>query len=400
LRSILIFTQYASVYILIALTIGFYLQIKHLQNSELGFDGSQVLVLPTPMKVQVDFDKIEYLKNVLNAENFVQHISMSSSVPGKPILWSSWLGMIQQDSIKSPNKYISADENFLDLYGMKIIAGRNFDHDNPSDQNAVIIEKGTLEFLGYTNPEDILGEELSIFIERINDPFAGRRVIGVIDDYHHTSPKTIVWPIAIIQEGGYLTREENGSQVIRTSFHSYDRSYLSLKLNSDNIKKTISQIEGSWQKVFPGYVFDYFFQNDMYNKQYQADLKFGTIFLVFTIISISLACLGLLGICIFLINRRTKEIGIRKILGASIANLFGLMIYRFMGLILVAGIFGIPITWYVLNRLLQEFAIRIDLSWWIFAIPLGFVLIIALLTIGGNTLRKVNANPVEALRYE
>jgi putative ABC transport system permease protein len=107
-----------------------------------------------------------------------------------------------------------------------------------------------------------------------------------------------------------------------------------------------------------------------------------------------------LGICLFLINQRTKEIGIRKILGASIANLFGLMIYRFMGLILVAGIFGIPVTWYVLNKLLQEFAIRIDLNWWIFIVPLAFIFIIALLTIGGNTLRKVYANPVEALRYE
>ena len=166
------------------------------------------------------------------------------------------------------------------------------------------------------------------------------------------------------------------------------------------MKDNIKQIEKNWKNVFPGYAFDYFFQDDMYYQQYQAELKFGTIFLVFTILAISLACLGFLGICLFLINRRTKEIGIRKILGASIANLFGLMIYRFMGLIFVAGLVGIPITWYVLNRLLQEFANRIELSWWLFAVPLVLILFIALCTIGFNTLRKVRANPVEALRYE
>ena len=166
------------------------------------------------------------------------------------------------------------------------------------------------------------------------------------------------------------------------------------------MQETVKQIEKTWKEIFPSYAFDYFFQDDMYNQQYKAELKFGAIFLLFTIISISLACLGFLGICLFLITQRTKEIGIRKILGASIANLFGLMIYRFMGLILFAGLVGIPVTWYILNRMLQEFAHRIDLSWWIFAIPLVLILFIALLTIGGNTLRKVNANPVEALRYE
>ncbi len=392
--------QYGTVYILLAVTIGFYHQINYLQNIDLGFDGNQILTVRTPMRNKLDFDKIDYLKDQLDGNNFIEQSSMSSSVPGRQIFWLNWLKRIHQDSIRSAAIYISADENYLDLYGIRLIAGRDFEGNSQNDKNAIIIEKQMLRFLGFENPEAILGEELGIGSNRSKDPFRVRRVIGVIDDYHHTSPKAIDWPIAIIQEGGYLTKVENGKRVVKKSFREYDNSYLSLKLNSANIRQDVKQIENTWKDVFPSYAFDYFFQDDMYNKQYKADLKFGTIFLVFTIISISLACLGFLGICLFLINQRTKEIGIRKILGASIANLFGLMIYRFMGLILFAGLVGIPVTWYLLNRMLQEFAHRIDLPWWIFAIPLGFILIIALLTIGGNTLRKVNANPVEALRYE
>jgi putative ABC transport system permease protein len=400
IRSFLIFMQYASVYILIAVTIGFYLQIQYLQNSDLGFDGGQVLTIRTPMKEQADFDKIEYLKNVLKSENFVQNISMSSSVPGKNISFNTFLRGTQQDSLKSSCKFISADENFLDLYGIKIIAGRNISKDHENYQNSILISKRTLANLGYTNPEEILGEELRLGLGLTTSAFTSRSVVGVFEDYHHYTPKSNEWDIAILQEGGYLAREENGKMVIRQSFHNFDRSYLSLKINSVNMRESLKQIETQWKQVFPGYQIDHFFQDDMYNRQYQADLKFGAIFMLFTIISISLACLGLLGICLFLINQRTKEIGIRKILGASIANLFGLMLYRFIGLILVAGLFGIPITWYVLNKLLQEFANRIELSWWLFAIPLVLILFIALLTIGGNTLRKVNTNPVEALRYE
>lgn len=400
IRNFLIFAQFASVYILIAVTFGFFLQIRHVQNTERGFNGEQVLIIRTPMKDSVDFDKIEYLKNALNAESFVQRISKSSSVPGEIIGWSTWLGMTQQDSIRSAARYISADENFLEVYGINLVAGRNFLPNDQKDHNAVIIAQSMLPYLGHEHPEEILGEELGIGLKRTTDPLAVRRVIGVFDDYHHTSSKSVGRPIAIIQEGGYLTKVENGKRVIHWSFRSYDRSYLSLKVSGSNMRESVEKVEEKWKDVFPGYVFDFYFQDELYNRQYQADLRFGTIFLLFTFLAIGLACLGFLGICIFLINRRTKEIGIRKILGASISTLFGLLIYRFMGLIFIAGLVGIPITWFTLEKLLQEFANRIELSWWLFAVPIALILLIALFTIGFNTMQKVRANPVEALRYE
>jgi len=206
--------------------------------------------------------------------------------------------------------------------------------------------------------------------------------------------------MTISKEGRYNRWSKDPEKVNDFTFNKVDRAYLSLKLNTENMTQKIAKVKEKWNEVFPDYPFDYFFLDENYNKQYQSDVKFGSIFLLFTIISISLACLGFLGMSLFLINRRTKEIGIRKIMGASLTNLFGLMISRFMILILIAGLVGIPFTYFILSKLLNEFAYRIDLSWWIFAAPLAFILIIALLTIGVNTLRKVNANPVEALRYE
>lgn len=202
------------------------------------------------------------------------------------------------------------------------------------------------------------------------------------------------------KEGRFRTTNINGNKTTKFEFTDLDGSYLSIQLSSENIQTTVKKIKSTWEEVFPDYPFDYFFMDENYHAQYNSDLKFGAIFLVFTIIAIILACLGFLGMTLFLINPRTKEIGIRKIMGASLINLFGLMISRFMILILFAGLVGIPFTCFILRNLLNEFAYRIDLSWWLFAAPLAFILIIALLTIGGNTLRKVNANPVEALRYE
>lgn len=255
--------------------------------------------------------------------------------------------------------------------------------------------------MGILQPDDIIGHQFNINPADRSDPYGNCNVVGVFKNYHHLSPKETIEPLLIIREGRHFTKLENGERVPGWLIgKKYDRFFLSIKLNTENLQNSVQEINQLWKQVYPQYGFDYFFIDENYDTQYHSDLKFGGIFLVFTIISISLACLGFLGMTLFLINQRTKEIGIRKIMGASLTNLFGLMISRFMILILFAGLVGIPFTWYVLTRLLQEFANRIELSWWLFAVPLVLILLIALITIGGNTLRKVNANPVESLRYE
>jgi putative ABC transport system permease protein len=400
LRAAFVFTQFASVYVLLGVTLGVYLQLNFFQQKDLGFNKEQVLVLRSPLKSNANSSTIDLFKEKIKSENISERVSLSSSVPGNTISIAQRILNIPDNQYTSKNRLISADSEFLQLFDFKILAGRNFNEAYEGDKNAILINKKTLHNLGYENPKDIIGHEIQLNNVDHSDPFGKRRVIGVIDNYHHLSPKDDYLAISFIQEGGALTRIKNGQRVITWSFKKHDRSFVSLKVRTDEIQKTVASVKKLWNEAFPGFEFNYFFADQNYGHQYRSEMKFGSIFLVFTIISISLACLGFLGMTMFLINRRTKEIGIRKILGASLTNLFGLMISRFMILILFAGIAGIPFTWFILRNLLNEFAYRIDLSWWIFAIPLVFILIIALITIGGNTLRKVNTNPVEALRYE
>jgi len=398
-KSVFIFTQFLAVYILIGLTFGFYIQLNMLANAGLGFNKEKVLVLRTPMRKESEIEKVEFLKNSLLSNNAVIDVSSSSSVPGKTIPFGSKLRSLETDTIETVCQIITADEDFNKLYKLEIIAGRKFR--KKEDINSILINDAALKDMGILQPDDIIGHQFNINPADRSDPYGNCNVVGVFKSYHHFSPKEVIEPLLIIQEGRGFTKLENGERVPGWSIgKKYDRSFLSIKLNGDNLQNSVHEINQLWKQVYPQYAFDYFFIDENYDTQYHSDLKFGGIFLVFTIISISLACLGFLGMTLFLINQRTKEIGIRKIMGASLTNLFGLMISRFMILILFAGLVGIPFTWYVLTRLLQEFAYRIDLSWWIFAAPLAFILFIALLTIGVNTLRKVNANPVDSLRYE
>lgn len=395
-----VLVQFSAVYILIALTLGTFLQLNYLQDKNLGFNKDQVLVLKTMMKSEPEQKRLSYLKESLNSESSVKYTSTSSCVPGEPNEILTGLFNFQGDPNWCNPSNISVDSEFLDVLGIHLIAGRNFKPEEQLDLDAILVSKTTAQALGYENPEDILGNVFGTGGVVHNDSSRTKKVIGVFEDYHQMSPKEIIKPMYLEKEGRFRTTNINGNKTTKFEFTDLDGSYLSIQLSSENIQTTVKKIKSTWEEVFPDYPFDYFFMDENYHAQYNSDLKFGAIFLVFTIIAIILACLGFLGMTLFLINPRTKEIGIRKIMGASLINLFGLMISRFMILILFAGLVGIPFTCFILRNLLNEFAYRIDLSWWLFAAPLAFILIIALLTIGGNTLRKVNANPVEALRYE
>ena len=400
IRAAFVFTQFTSAYILLGVTLGIYLQLNFLQQKELGFNQEQILVIQSPLKDSLNMNKIEYYNEKLKAENISNTIGLSSSVPGKRKTIDVGIHNIPANQHWSNCNMITADAEYVHLFNFKFLAGRNFSDQYESDKNAIIINEKLFSDLGYHEPNDIIGHEINLYGADPSVPMdeSKRRIIGVIENYHHLSPKEDYIRIAIIQEGGELTVIRNGERMIKTK--NDDRSFISLSVRADEIQKTVASANKLWNEIFPGFNFKYFFVDQNYDTQYRAELKFGTTFLVLTIISIGLACLGFLGMSLFLINRRTKEIGIRKILGASLTNLFGLMIYRFLLLILFAGLVGIPFTWFILKNLLNEFAYRIDLSWWLFAAPLGLILIISLVTIGGNTLRKVNANPVKALRYE
>lgn len=399
LRSAFVLVQFSSVYILIAITLGIYLQLDFIQNKELGFNKDQIMVVKTMMNDHYDKRRITQLKQRLKSAGITNLVSSSSNVPGQQVQYYLGLFNLQGDPNWADNLEVTVDEDFIPTMDINIIEGRNFNPGEDIDIDKILINEATLYDLGYKNAQDIIGKEVGTG-GNINRKGWSREVIGVFEDIHYISPKELINRMTISKEGRYRRWSKNPAERNEVRFHEVDRAYLSIKLNTENVNQKVTSVAELWKDVFPNYPFDYFFLDAYYDQQYQSDKKFGSVFLAISGISISLACLGFLGMSLFLINRRTKEIGIRKVLGASLKDLFGLMIYRFIVLILIAGIVGIPITYYVLRDLLNEFAYRIDLSWWIFVIPLGIILITAFVMIAGYTIKKVRANPVEALRYE
>lgn len=181
---------------------------------------------------------------------------------------------------------------------------------------------------------------------------------------------------------------------------TWGTKYFSLKISEQNIQQTISQIKNRWDEIFPNHPFEYNFLNEVFNSQYKADQQFGRVFGLFTFLAIAISCLGLFGLASYTNLQRRKEIGIRKVVGASLQNILVMLVRDFTKWVLLANLFAWPIAYYFMNKWLQNFAYHIDMSWWVFVLAGGIALVIALATVSYQAIRSATANPVEALRYE
>ncbi len=228
--------------------------------------------------------------------------------------------------------------------------------------------------MGFKSMEEALEEKIYFW----GDTF---KIVGVLKDYHHESLKKDIEPLIfrLIPDA--------------TSFYS-------VKIKSENMAQTIQRAEEKFKHHFPGNPFQFFFLDQYYNQQYQADQQFGKVFGVFAMLAIFIACLGLFGLSSYTVVQRTKEIGVRKVLGASVPQVITLLFKDFAILVMVAIVLAVPVSWWVLFNWLNEFANRIPLSWWIFVVPSLIVIAIAWITIGMHTYRAASANPVDSLRYE
>jgi putative ABC transport system permease protein len=265
------------------------------------------------------------------------------------------------------------DYDFLPAYDIKLAAGRNFSRDFKTDQNAVLVNEKAAELLGYKSAENAINGKLQ-WRDTIH-------IVGVIANYHQEGLQKTIVPmlIALIP---------NMSQ------------YYSLKISTTGVDHTIADVEKAWSKYFPNDPFSYFFLDDSFNEQYKADARFGKVFGLFATLAIIIACFGLLGLSAYNVLQRTKEIGIRKVLGASVQNLLLLLSKEFLMLVLISFIVAFPVAWIVMNNWLQDFAYRIQIRWWIFAIAGFLAIIIAVLTVSVQALKAAIANPVKSLRTE
>jgi putative ABC transport system permease protein len=379
LRKSLIVLQFITSVVLIAGTIIVYQQVSFMRNQKLGFNMDQTLVLEGAASLQdsVYRNVFQPFKNEVSAISGVKNITASSIVMGKEIYWTNGVrrltGGTNQSSVTL--YHIGVDEQFVPAYNLELIAGRNFSRDFGTDRRSVMLNQKAMEQLGFRDAKEAVGSYLS----------RGRTdtstIIGVLADYHQQGLQRAIEPNIFL-------------------YRPNIRSYYSVKVSAANAQQSIISIQTIWRKHFPADPFKYFFLDDTFNQQYKADMLFGKVFGVFAFLAILIACFGLLGLSAYNVLQRTKEIGIRKVLGASAQSILLLLSKDFMKLILLALALAIPIAWYVMNMWLQDFAYRINIAWWVFGAAGIIALLIALLTIGLQALRAVTDNPAKSLRTE
>lgn len=369
--------QFTISVILISVTILINRQLSFVQKQDLGININQTLVIEGPQSIHTDAyaDRLQAFKSELLQQSEVKSMTVSSCIPGREITWNPVYGkLVNGTNTEKKIDMIGIDNDFVATYGLKLLAGRNFDRPHQQQINQLIINESAVKYLGFSSPEDAIGKELT------SSEHGNAHVIGVVRDFNQRSLKQLPQPIAF-------------------SNHPWNE-YYSIKVNQAKLDRLIPFIEETWARQFPGNPISYFFLDDYFNSQYQADHKFGQFFQLFSLLAIFIACLGLLGLSSYTISRRTKEIGVRKVNGAKIVEVLVLLNKDFVKWVLVAFVIAMPLSWYTMTLWLENFAYKTKLSWWIFALAGLLALGIALLTVSYQSWRAAARNPVEALRYE
>ena len=390
LRSGLVVAQFTMSVILIAGTYAIHQQMEYMQNQPLGFDDEQMLVVKSPTDTILKSKTLEVFKEEMIRQAFVGHVTASSTVPSLEINWANGIRRAE-DTAHPLSKYVSIDYDFLDTYNLRISAGRNFSKDFSSDIDAVIINETLAEILGFERPKDALHQKLQVHM------FGEKEIIGVIKDYHQSSLKDNFNPTCFFLEGS--TKIDLGKTFINGHKHN-DRNYISLKINTSRLIENMDWIEAQFKSYFPGYPFQYFFLNERFDQQYKSDLQFANIFSIFAGLAIFIACLGILGLSSFLAVQKSKEIGIRKVLGATVSHIVLLLSGKFVRLVLLSTMVALPLAYYLADQWLENYAFRIKIGWWFFVIPAVAILMIAILTVSVQTIRAAIANPVNSLKHE
>ena len=404
LRKILVTIQFMIAAVMITGTIVVYRQLNFMLSEKLGFDKEQVLIfrllgLNRPDN-QIASNSI-YLKDEIRKLAMVKDVSLSSSIPGKTMRSENYIMNQGEDETPVMTKRMHVDDNFFQLYDLEFLAGRKFPPNATTDtsiaQYITIINEALMHKLGYEKPEDVIGQKVYVFTG-MTSPL--KEIIGVIKNYHHGSFHHDYIPIELAPEAEVWFHPRLGCLFFPDAY-----TVFSIKLNTSGkshreLSGIIEKISSMFKTTFPDMLHEYYFLYEFYHRQYVKDISYSKLITIFAVLAIFISCLGLFGLSLFIIRQRTKEIGIRKALGASTESLFSLLSKKYLSLVLIAAILAIPIAWWGLKQWLQQYTFRIDLLWWYFVLPILLSFLIALISVGYQTIKATLANPVEALRYE
>jgi len=378
LRKGLVVAQFATSVMLIVGTMVIFRQLSHLRNVNLGVDINQTLVVKAPSVVDSTFQaKIAVFKNQISQTAAVQGFTASTGVPGQAAGWTAgiqpWGG---DDNSIEGLEVIGFDFDFASQYGLETAAGRLISEKMTSDSSACLLNESGVKRLKFGTPEEAIGKEVNFWGDKLT-------VVGVVKNYHQQSPKMAFEPLLFRLTPGYF-----GPQ------------YFSIKTNTAGISGTLASIEKTYRSTFPGNPFEFFFLDEHFAKQFEEDQRLARLTALFAGLAIFVSCLGLFALAAFVAERRTKEIGIRKVLGASVESLVGLLSKEFILLVGIAIVIATPLAWYAMNAWLQNFEMRIKMDWWMFAVA-GFTAVtIAFLTVSFQSVKAALANPVKSLRSE
>lgn len=375
-KGLVIFQFFASI-VLIAGTYTVFSQLNYMKSKDLGVDIEQTLVLTGPNVTDSLYSsKFNTFKQELTRNSQIKEITASTDVPGKQPQWNAGgIRLVEQEDADAKQyRVLGVDYDFIDTYGLSVIHGRQFDQNRSNEEKKVLLNESAARMTGYEDFEELLNHELYFW----GDTF---QIVGVLKDYHQESLKKSFEPLIF--------------RLIPNTSNFY-----SIKVDSENMSETIMQIQEEWSVFFPGNPFNYFFLDDHYNEQYKAEVQFGKVFGIFATLAIFIACLGLFGLASYMTIQRTKEIGIRKVLGATLLSIMKLLSKDFSKLILISILLAVPVIWLVMSSWLEGFAYRISLTWWIMAVPAVVVLLVAIFTISLQTLKVAGRNPVDTLRSE
>ena len=374
MRQALVVIQFSMSIFLLVSTAIIYDQLEYIQTKQLGFNKEHVMVVPITGSPQLPNTPV--LKQRLSGLPGVVGIATTTGVPGMrvmPILEVRPEGMRPEDHLMIATLHV--DENFLDVMNIDLFAGRNFSPDWGTDTtNGILLNETTVRYLGWGAPADAIGKQF----ERLNEDRTTGRVIGVVRDFH----------LRTIHE------EIEPALIMTSSYHIY----VLIRIEPEGISETIGRIEEVWRDVDPRFPLDYTFLDEDYDALYRTDRQLGEIFAVFAFLAIFVACLGLLGLASFSIQQRTREIGIRKVVGSSVSGIVMLLSKDFMKYVLLANLIAWPLAYFVMSNWLQNYAYTSEIRFEWFLAGGILAMAIAWLTIGAHAVSASRRNPVNALR--
>ncbi|MEJ2614401.1 MAG: ABC transporter permease [Ignavibacteriaceae bacterium] len=372
-RNALVLFQFAISIFLITGTLIVYQQLRYLQNKNLGFDKEQVLVIKNR---STSDQNMSTFKEVLQNNRNIVEVSGSTSLPGTPF----YNHLFRADGIEPFTLSICmADYNYQKTLKFEMLKGRFFSKEFPTDAGAVILNEEAVKLLGWDNP---LGKSINYSSNNWRDYF---HIVGIVKDFHYESLHQKIRPMALFLNGGNFRWAEN---------------YISVRIKTGNLPETIKFVKSEWDEFASGVPFEYSFLNEDYDNLYTNEKQTEQLLAVFSFLAIFIACLGLLGLASYIAGLRTKEIGIRKILGASVSGIVLSLSTEFIKWVVLANIIAWPLAYYFMNNWLQNFAYRINISWWVFIFSGSIALLIAFATVSFQAIKAATANPVKSLRYE